>query len=177
MNLQSKGKSKSGAPDSTFTFSSFNFALCDELLRNLCCSRSALGDRPVLPGQNPQSENRNYQRLSSAPVMLTRIIMPYRIFISEIARAAGFTDQCFRTKKEAEAFVREVRRVDQSFNPSLRITFRYYDTATGNLYANRSEYEAEEDRRREWMDRYEAERATRRTWSSCDAFPLPHHRC
>jgi hypothetical protein len=94
--------------------------------------------------------------------MLVRILNPYRISVSSAARNAGLVDRSFPNKKAAEAFVRQVRKIDPSFCPSLRITFRYYDTATGSLYASRFEYEAEESRRREWLEEYEAKRAGKR---------------
>ena len=91
--------------------------------------------------------------------MLHKIIKPYRIFVSDKARAAGFEDQNFANKKAAKAFVRAVQKVDPDFAPSLRIFFRYYDTATGQRYGSRFDYEREEARRREWRQQYEADLA------------------
>ena len=90
--------------------------------------------------------------------MLARIIKPYRVSVSELARAAGFQDQNFSSKKAARAFVRLVQKVDPAFNPTLRLTFRYYDAATGALYSSRFEYETEEARRRDWLEQFNAQR-------------------
>ncbi len=91
--------------------------------------------------------------------MLARITNPYRVTVSDAAREAGFEDRSFPNKKAARAFVRRVQQADPSFDPPLRITFRYYDTATGTLYATRFEYETEEARRRDWVEQHEAQRA------------------
>lgn len=63
-----------------------------------------------------------------------------------------FENRSFSNKRTARAFVRRVQRVDPTFDPPLRIAFRYYDTSTGTLYATRLEYEAEEARRRDWLN-------------------------
>ena len=94
--------------------------------------------------------------------MLTRIKNPYRVTVSDAARAAGFEDRSFPNKKTARSFVRRVQQADPSFNPPLRITFRYYDTTTGTLYASRFEYATEEARRRDWLDQHEEQRAAQR---------------
>ena len=92
--------------------------------------------------------------------MLTRINNPYRISVSEKARAAGLDDRTFPNKKTALIYVRHVRTVDPDFNPSLRIAFRYFDTATGALYANRPEYEQEQERSRQWRIQRDSTKTT-----------------
>ncbi len=82
--------------------------------------------------------------------MLTKIINPYRVSVSAKARAAGLDDRTFPNKKSAFNFVKRIRTIDPEFNPTLRATFRYFDTATGDLYANRAEYEQEQERSRQW---------------------------
>ena len=84
--------------------------------------------------------------------MLERIINPYRIRVSDRAREAGFEDQHFPNKKAAQEFVRRVRSVDPDFSPIVRLTFRYVDNATGELYATRLEYELEQERFRIWQN-------------------------
>lgn len=85
--------------------------------------------------------------------MLLKISKPYLIAVSERARLAGFIDSRFKTKREAKNFVQLVRVVDPSFNPSLRALFRYYDSATGTLYATRADYQLEQERAKAWRDR------------------------
>jgi hypothetical protein len=82
--------------------------------------------------------------------MLTKINNPYRVIVSEIARKAGLDDRTFPTKKAAQNFVKKVRSFDPNFNPSLHVIFRFVDTATGELYTNRAEYELEQERCRQW---------------------------
>jgi hypothetical protein len=94
--------------------------------------------------------------------MLARIKKPYRVTVSDAARAAGFEDRSFPNKRTARAFVRRVQQADPLFNPPLRITFRYHDTTTGSLYATRFEYETEEARRRDWLQQSQTRRAAQR---------------
>jgi hypothetical protein len=88
--------------------------------------------------------------------MLTRITNPYRVSVSDKARAGGFDDRTFPNKKAALVYVKRIRIVDPDFNPPLRIAFRYFDTATGALYTNRVEYEQEQERLHQWRSQRDA---------------------
>jgi hypothetical protein len=74
--------------------------------------------------------------------MLVRIPKPYKVWVSEKAKLAGFADSQFANKKDAKQFVRRIREVDPNFTSILRVTFRYYDPSTGALYASRLEYDS-----------------------------------
>lgn len=78
--------------------------------------------------------------------MLKRILKPYHVIVSAKARAAGFEDQSFPNRRSVKRFVKMVRNVDPDFRPSSRLLFRYYDSATGELFATRADYETEQDR-------------------------------
>lgn len=95
--------------------------------------------------------------------MLTKIINPYRVSVSDKARVAGLEDRTFPNKKAALIYVKHVRIIDPGFNPTLRVTFRYFDTATGALYANRAEYEQEQERSRQWRIQRDAANRTDRS--------------
>jgi hypothetical protein len=95
--------------------------------------------------------------------MLTRILNPYRVSVTDKARSAGFDDRTFPNKKAALIYVKHVRVVDPDFNPPLRIAFRYFDSATGALYINRAEYEQEQERLRQWRIQRDAAKQTNET--------------
>ncbi len=78
--------------------------------------------------------------------MLEKIKNPYRVSVSEKARVAGLIDRRFPNKKAALNYVKQIRVSDPEYNPGFQIIFRYIDTATGELYANRTEYELEQER-------------------------------
>ena len=94
-----------------------------------------------------------------------RIINPYHVYVPEAAKAAGFDDRRLPNKAKARAYVREVRKICPDFNPMLHIFFRYEDTVTGKLYANKWEYLKDQEDSRQFRERMEAERRERdRQW-------------
>jgi len=94
-----------------------------------------------------------------------RIINPYHIYVPDAAKAAGFEDKRFPNKAKAQAYVKEIRKICPEFNPLLRIFFRYEDTATGKLYANKWEYLKDQEHARQFRERQDAEQRERnRQW-------------
>lgn len=94
---------------------------------------------------------KNGYALSTGDMSLQRILKPYRLWLSQAAIAAGFPEEAsFKNKKEAREFIKKVQAVDPSYNPSLRIFFRWYDTASGRPYTNRFEYEQEQTRSQDY---------------------------
>jgi len=96
--------------------------------------------------------------------MLEKIKKPYRVSVSEKVRAAGLDDRTFSTKKEALDYIKRVRVIDSKIKPTFSVVFRFIDTATGNLYVNRTEYELDQERSRKW-------RAQRNASASIDPKP------
>lgn len=78
--------------------------------------------------------------------MLEKIKKPYHVRTSLKAKLAGYEDERFSRKNEAEAFVRKLRLVDPDFQHQVRCSFRFFDTVTGEFYNTRGDYEREQDR-------------------------------